>query len=213
MDPGSKRIWLTNDGINVLGTPLGSPEFIESYLFGKGIKHGQLLSFMEDVAAAGFPREAVAMLTEDVGHRLTHLLKSIHKNPQTVQWRREMDAAHVSTWLHCLTASADLEYALGPPSLDQLTDLLDLPRAYGGIGLQYLESAADEELLGSFAGISASLIAFCRRTELPVYIAIADGGLGIKVGCGRHVERRGLRLSRGTYRIGCHHTGHPYGSG
>ena len=84
LDPDSIRIWPTNDGINVLGTPLGSPEFIESYLFGKGIKHRQVLSFIQDVAAAGFPRETVAMLMEAAGHRLTHLLKSIQKNPQTV---------------------------------------------------------------------------------------------------------------------------------
>jgi hypothetical protein len=58
--------------------------------------------------------------------------------------------------------------------MDQLTDLFDLPPAYGGIGLQTLERAADEELLGSFAGIAASLIAFCSRTELPVYIVIAE---------------------------------------
>ena len=73
-----------------------------------------------------------------------------------------------------MIASTDLEHALAPPALDQLSDLLDHPPAYGGIGLQSLERAADEELLGSFAGISASLITFCRRTELPVYIAIAE---------------------------------------
>jgi len=86
MDLESIRIWPTNDGINVLGTPLGSPAFIESYLFGKGVKHRQLLSFIQDVVAACFPRETVAMLTGAARHRLTHLLKSIQKNPQTVQW-------------------------------------------------------------------------------------------------------------------------------
>jgi hypothetical protein len=40
--------------------------------------------------------------------------------------------------------------------------------------LQSLERSADEEFLGFFAGISASLISFCRSTELPVYVAIAD---------------------------------------
>jgi hypothetical protein len=40
--------------------------------------------------------------------------------------------------------------------------------------LQSLECSADEELLGSFAEISASLISFCRSTELLVYIAIAE---------------------------------------
>ena len=87
---------------------------------------------------------------------------------------REMDDAHVSTWLHCLTSSTDLEHAIGPDARDQLSGLLDLPPAFGGICLQSLERSADEELLGSFAGISASLISFCRSTERPVYIAIAE---------------------------------------
>ena len=68
-------MWPMDEEINVLGTPLGSPDFIESYLFGKGLKNLQLLSFITEVATAGFPREAVAMLTGAAGPRLTHLLK------------------------------------------------------------------------------------------------------------------------------------------
>jgi hypothetical protein len=45
-DPDSYRFWPEDDGINILGTPLGSPAFIESYLFGKGIKHRTLLTFI-----------------------------------------------------------------------------------------------------------------------------------------------------------------------
>jgi len=86
-----------------------------------------------------------------------------------------MDDAHVvSTWLHSLTASTDLESALGPHARDQLSGLLDLPPAFRGIGLQSLERSADEELLGSFASISSSLISFFRYMELPVYISIAE---------------------------------------
>ena len=44
----------------------------------------------------------------------------------------------------------------------------------GGLGLQSLERSSNEELLGSFAGIFASLISFCMSTELLVYIAIAE---------------------------------------
>ncbi len=84
-----------------------------------------------------------------------------------------MDVAHVSTRLHCLTASINLEHAVGPQPLDHLSGHLDLPPSYGGIGLQSLERNADEEMLGSFAGISASLIAFCRKTKLHVYISIS----------------------------------------
>jgi hypothetical protein len=80
-DINNARLWPESDGINVLGTPLGTPEFIESYLFGKGIKHRQLMGFIKDVAAASFPRKAIAMLTRAACPRLTHLLKSVEKNP------------------------------------------------------------------------------------------------------------------------------------
>ncbi len=43
-----------------------------------------------------------------------------------------------------------------------------------------MERSADEELLGSFAYISASLIAFCRSTELPLYIATAEALEGME---------------------------------
>jgi hypothetical protein len=52
------------------------------------------------------------------GQRLTHILKSIQKNPKTMQWMREMDASHKSFWLHCIVASTDLELAMDPPSFD-----------------------------------------------------------------------------------------------
>jgi hypothetical protein len=79
------RVWPEEDGINILGTPLGSPAFIESYLFGKGVKHRILLHFIQKVVAAGFPREAVAMLTGAASHKLIYLLKSMQKTPQTAQ--------------------------------------------------------------------------------------------------------------------------------
>jgi hypothetical protein len=113
-DPESYKQWSDDDGINILGTPLGSPAFIEYYLFGKGVNHRGLLITIQEVAAESFPREAVAMLSGAASQKLVYLLKSIQKNPQTVLWMREMDDAQVSTRLHCLTASSDLEHAIGP---------------------------------------------------------------------------------------------------
>jgi hypothetical protein len=83
-----------------------------------------------------------------------------------------MDGAHLSIWLHCLTASEVLEHALGTEGRSQLSDLLDLPPSYGGTSLQSLEDFADEEILGSFAAIEAALIFFCRKTEQRVYTRI-----------------------------------------
>ena len=78
-----------------------------------------------------------------------------------------MDGAHLSAWLHCLAASDDLEKDIGAESREGLSVLLDLPASYGGAGLQSLALAADEEFMGSFAGIVAALITFWRNTELP----------------------------------------------
>jgi ketopantoate hydroxymethyltransferase len=62
-DPLAKPEWLDCDGIDILGTPYGSPEFVEAYLNDKLIKHKELLSFIKDVAKMGYPREAHMMLT------------------------------------------------------------------------------------------------------------------------------------------------------
>ena len=43
-----------------------------------------------------------------------------------------------------------------------------------------MNAAADEEYMGSFAGIAASLISFCRNTELSVYIRIAEALEGME---------------------------------
>ena len=85
-----------------------------------------------------------------------------------------MDDAHVSTWLHCLTSSPDLNDAQSSGEREQLAAWLDLPPSYGGCNLNSLYRSAYEEFLGSFATIAASLIAFYRKTELPIYIAMAD---------------------------------------
>jgi len=173
-DTDSRRIWPEEDGINVLGTPLGSPDFIDSYLFGKGIKHRQLLTFIQEVATAGYPREALSMLTGAACPRLTHILKSTVKNERTEAWMKDMDSAHLSTWLHCLTSSSVLEQALDPIDKEILTEWLDLPYSYGGAELKSLSRSADEEFIGSFAAIASSLISFCRKTNLPIYIRIAE---------------------------------------
>ena len=78
-------MWHEDDGINILGPPLGSPAFIESYMFGKGIKHRALLNFIQEVAAAGFPREGVAMLTGATSQKLAYLLKTVQKNSITAK--------------------------------------------------------------------------------------------------------------------------------
>ncbi len=74
-DPDNYRQWPEDDGINVLEPPRGSPAFIEAYLFGKAVKHRVPLNFIQEIAASGFPREVVAMLTGAASQRLVYLLK------------------------------------------------------------------------------------------------------------------------------------------
>ncbi len=80
----------------------------------------------------------------------------------------------LSCWPQCLHASKDLERALDPPILDQLSNQLDLPADFKGAGLHSLVNSADEEFLGSFASISFALISISRQTNMPVYPWIAD---------------------------------------
>ena len=86
----------------------------------------------------------------------------------------EMYAAHLSAWVHCLTTSEDLFNDMDAERKANLSDLLYLPPSFGAVGLQSLNAASDEEYMGSFAGLAAALISFCRNTELPVYIRIAE---------------------------------------
>ena len=134
--------------------------FVSSYLQGKGLKHLLLRRFIKDVASAGFPQEAELMLKGAAVSRLSYILRSVQKNQHSRGWMREMDGAHISAWLRYLTASEDLELALGPEGMSQISDLLDPPPSYGGVGLQSLEDSADEEFLGSFVAIAAALISF-----------------------------------------------------
>ncbi len=104
------------------------------------------------------------MLKGAIVPRLSHILKSIQKNQRTAPWIKEMDIVHLSTWLHCLTSPKDLENDMEDPTRELLGDLLDLPPSYGGAGLHSLENDADEEFLGSYAGITSSLKSFSKRT-------------------------------------------------
>jgi hypothetical protein len=87
---------------------------------------------------------------------------------------RDIDGAHLSVWLQCLTASEVLKHAMGTEGRSHLSDLLDLPPSYGGEGLQSLEDSTDEKFVGSFAAIATALISFCMKTEQQVFIRIAE---------------------------------------
>ena len=49
-DPEARPSWPESDGVNILGTPYGSPALVEAYLDAKLGKHKEVLSFIRDVA-------------------------------------------------------------------------------------------------------------------------------------------------------------------
>jgi hypothetical protein len=63
---------------------------------------------------------------------------------------------------------------MDPNEVNMLSDWLDLPNSYGGADMKSLSRSADEEFLGSFATIASSLISFCRKTDLPIFIRIGE---------------------------------------
>jgi hypothetical protein len=94
------------------------------------------------------------------------ILRSVQKSQDSKVWMQGMDGAHLSAWMHGLTASEDLEHALGTEGRDRFSDLFDLYASYGGAGLQLLKDSGDEEFLEFFAGIAASLISFRKKRSI-----------------------------------------------
>ena len=133
-EPHQGPSWPEADGINILGTPLGSPAFVTQYLQGKLEKHKLLLSFIEDVAKVGFSREAHKMLIGYAVPRLTHIMKSVSKDDSSIEWMKTVDDVHLSTWLSCVGA-ATLDLSLQGTQRDHLSASLDLPPQFGGVGL------------------------------------------------------------------------------
>jgi hypothetical protein len=89
--------WHENNGVNIIGTPLGSPTLVKDYLHKKLKKHS-LLYFLIDVAKMSFPRKAHKMFTSFVVPRLIHISKSTHKDLASVEWMKSADDAVLSTW-------------------------------------------------------------------------------------------------------------------
>jgi hypothetical protein len=170
--PNQGPHWPEADGINILGTPLGSPAFAEQYLQGKLKKHELLLSLIENVAKDGYSREAHKMMTGSTAPRLTHILKNIPKDESSTNWMKAVEDAHLTTWMKCVGAET-LDATLPPIERAHLAALIDLPLQFGGVGLQSIIRAADEELLRSWSSITSDLIIFCRYKDLPVYSKLA----------------------------------------
>jgi hypothetical protein len=66
---------------------------VEEYLLQQLKKHS-LLSFIEDVAKIGFPREADKMITCFVVPRSTLILKYVPKDPASIEWMQFANEAH-----------------------------------------------------------------------------------------------------------------------
>ena len=134
-DPCLDPVWSVNDGINTLGTPLGSPEFVKQYLMTKLEKHKTILTFITDVAKTGFSKESHKMLTLSAIPRLSHILKFVPKNETSKEWMEEANKEHMSTWLTC-DGTSTLESAVTNEERALLSASLDLPPQFGGAGLQ-----------------------------------------------------------------------------
>jgi hypothetical protein len=83
-DMDNERIWPNEDGVNIVGTPLGSSLCVSSYLQGKGLKHRLLLQCIQDVAVSGFPRKTEQMRKGATIPRLSHILRLVQKNQHSL---------------------------------------------------------------------------------------------------------------------------------
>ncbi len=123
--PHQKLLWPESDGIDILGTPLGSVEFIKPYLHGKLEKHKLLLNFITDVAKMGFSSQAHKKLTRATIRRLSHVFKLVPKDSSSIDWMKSVDEAHLSIWLNCVGA-ATVDPDLSSHERDHLFSSVDL---------------------------------------------------------------------------------------
>jgi hypothetical protein len=75
---------------------VGSPGFEEDHLNGKSLKHKLLMCFIKEVDEASFQREVIDSLKGTAIRRLSHILKSIQKNENTMGWMKTIDEDHLS---------------------------------------------------------------------------------------------------------------------
>jgi hypothetical protein len=153
--------------------PYGYPEIVEKYLQKKLRKHEQPLDFISIVANMRYSREAHKMLMCLAVPRLTHIVKSVSKDDAATGWMTTVDEAHLSTWLDC-TGASTLGLDVTPQKCNHLSASLDQNLQFGGIGMQSLIKAADEELLGACVLVSANLIVFLRTKGLSGYDRLGD---------------------------------------
>ena len=74
---------------------------------------------------------------------------------------KAVDDAYLSTWMKC-AGGKTFDAALPLIEREHFAASLNLPPQIGGVSLQSLIRAADEELLGSWASITSDLITFFR---------------------------------------------------
>jgi hypothetical protein len=170
-DP-SGPIWPTNDGINILGTPYGSPEIVEEYFAEEASEARAAARFHLSCSQDKILKETHKMLIGSAVPRLTHIVKYVPKDDASIGWMKAVDEALLSTWLGC-TGVSTLGADMSSQERDLLSTSLDLAPQLGGIGMQSLIRDVDEELLGSRASMAANLIVFLRSKSLSVYDKLA----------------------------------------
>ena len=158
----------------LLGTPLGTPAYVQQQLTEKSVLQQRLLAFINRVAADGHRREANAMLTKSAVPSLSYITQTLHKDAALLAWAQAADAAHRSAFLRNLGAPHDLEEYMDDGELLDLTETLDLPPQFGGEGLASIACSADEAFLGNIAAITADFADFLRSVQDPLYSDLAD---------------------------------------
>jgi len=121
----------------------------------------------------GFAREAHKMLLGSYVPRLTHIIKAVPKDSASIQWMEDVDEAHILTLLLCVGAHT-LESSMSACDREHLTASLVLPPQFGGVGLQSLIRAFEEDLLGSWTAHTSDLITFFRSKGVTIYSQLSN---------------------------------------
>ena len=173
-----------DQGLIILGTPLGHEDFVRSNLAKKSGKHDQLIQKILNVPDL---QCAWILLLYCASTRANYILRVVHPH-LSATFARHHDASLRRALAHFLSVLSSQIF----------WDMASLPFAHGGVGLRSAEVTARAAFWSSWADCMPMIHARHPAVSTLVIQQLSDGDVGYHVGalaaCQQHLRREGFEV-------------------
>ena len=179
---GDAELNFEDQGVVILGTPLGHEEFVRSHLAKKSVKHDQLV---EKILLVPDLQSAWILLLYCAATRANYVLRVVHPALSTT-FAKHHDASLRRALAHLLSVLPSHIY----------WDVASLPFVHGGVGLRSAEVTARAAFWSSWADCMPMIHARHSAVSTLVIQQLSDGNGGFHVGglaaCEQQLRREGF---------------------